>query len=60
MNASNFVNKKLLSNKKNNALYMVVATLGSSKHMPIHKFDNLKKNKSMLHFPTWIECMYVP
>jgi len=31
----------------------VVATFGSSRHVPIHKFDNFF-NKSMLHLSTGI------
>ena len=35
-------------------IYSGVATLGSSRHVPIHKFDNFVLYKTMLHFPTGI------
>ena len=41
-------------------IYSGVATLGSSRHVPIHKFDNFFLYKTMLHFPTEYPCRYVP
>jgi hypothetical protein len=35
-------------------VYRGVATLDSSRHMPIHKFDNYFCFKSLFHFPTEI------